>query len=84
MSRISPSRSLGDLVAERPARARLFERLRFDYCCGGAQTLAEACARRGLDPDTVGELLAALDDAPAAGPDPLEDTDWRRATIAER
>lgn len=83
MSQIDLSISLGALVAERPARARLFERLRFDYCCGGAQTLAEACAHRGLDPHTVGELLAALDDAPDARPDPLEDTDWRRATIAE-
>lgn len=83
MSQINPFTSLGALVAERPARARLFERLRFDYCCGGSQTLAEACARRGLDPDTVGELLEALDDAPDARPDPLEETDWRRATIAE-
>ena len=83
MSQIDPSTSLGALVAERPARAGLLERLRFDYCCGGAQTLAEACARRGLDPHTVGALLEALDDAPHARLDPLEESDWRRATIAD-
>jgi iron-sulfur cluster repair protein YtfE (RIC family) len=33
--------NLGVLVAERPARAELFERLRLDHCCDGRQTLAE-------------------------------------------
>jgi regulator of cell morphogenesis and NO signaling len=83
MSQIDPVTSLGALVAERPGLVRLFERLRFDYCCGGAQTLTEACARRGLDPETVGAVLEALDDAPEARPDAWEGSDWRRATIAE-
>jgi regulator of cell morphogenesis and NO signaling len=83
MPQVDPSTSLGALVADRPSRARLFERLRFDYCCGGAQTLTEACARRGLDPDTVGALLEALDDGLGDRLDPLEESDWRRATIAE-
>jgi regulator of cell morphogenesis and NO signaling len=83
MSQIDPSTSLGALLAERPARARLFERLRFDYCCHGAQTLTEACARRGLHPDTVCALLEALDDAPDDRLEPLEVFDWRRASIAK-
>jgi iron-sulfur cluster repair protein YtfE (RIC family) len=32
---IDPAASLGELVAERPGRAPLFEELRLDYCCGG-------------------------------------------------
>jgi len=48
-SLIDPGSSLGELIAERPARAQLFERLRLDYCCGGRQTLAAACAKRGLE-----------------------------------
>ncbi len=32
----NPGSSLGELVAERPVRAQLFEQLRLDYCCGGA------------------------------------------------
>lgn len=79
---IDTSTSLGALVAERPGRARFFERLHLDYCCGGSDSLAEACARRGLDADTVAELLAALDESPAR-PDPAEELDWRRASIAE-
>ena len=42
-SLIDAGSSLGELVAERPVRAQLFERLRLDYCCGGHQTLAAAC-----------------------------------------
>lgn len=83
MPPIDPSTSLGELVAERPARAQVFERLRLDYCCAGAQTLAAACAQRRLDPDTVAELLAALDGPPTDRLAPVEDSDWRRASIAE-
>ena len=39
MSTIDPTATLGALVVERPARAA-----RLDYCCGGSQTLAEACS----------------------------------------
>lgn len=83
MPQIDSSASLGALVAERPSRARLFERLHFDYCCAGTQTLAEACTRRGLDPDTVGALLEAFETHPDQRLDRLEDSDWRRAGIAE-
>jgi regulator of cell morphogenesis and NO signaling len=82
MSTIDPTATLGALVAERPARAPLFERLRLDYCCGGSQTLAEARRRRGLDSDTVRTVLAALDDE-ANGRPGFEDVDWRSASVEE-
>ena len=28
-------KTVGELVAERPSRARVFERFGIDYCCGG-------------------------------------------------
>jgi iron-sulfur cluster repair protein YtfE (RIC family) len=34
ISGIDPAASLGELVAQRPPRAPLFEELRLDYCCG--------------------------------------------------
>jgi regulator of cell morphogenesis and NO signaling len=40
--------------------ARELERVGLDYCCGGARTIAEACASRGLDPH---EVLADLEAA---------------------
>jgi regulator of cell morphogenesis and NO signaling len=53
----APAMRVGDIVAARPLAARFFERLGIDYCCGGKQTLAEACARRQLDPATIALTL---------------------------
>lgn len=47
------SRTVGELVAERPGRSRIFESLGIDFCCQGARTLREACARRGVPVETV-------------------------------
>lgn len=52
--------TVGELVAERPDRARVFDQLGIDYCCGGRETLAAACAKRGLSPEAV---LAELENA---------------------
>ncbi len=79
---LNPERSLGELVAEEPALARLFGQLGLDYCCGGRQSLAEACARRGLDLDAVQAAGRALDPAPESSP-AFESTDWRTAAVAE-
>ncbi|MFN8161835.1 MAG: iron-sulfur cluster repair di-iron protein [Solirubrobacterales bacterium] len=83
MTHIAPNTSLGELVAEHPSCAGLFERLRIDYCCAGRQTLAEACERRGLDVETVRELIEALDADPLRPSHPLEESDWRRASLGE-
>lgn len=65
-SRTSLDRTLGELVAERPARARIFERLGVDYCCHGRRTLREASTAAGLRPDEVAaEIDAVVDDAGA-------------------
>ncbi len=73
--------SLGALVAEQPARARLFERLRLDYCCGGRQSLAEACLKGGLDLDDVQAALRALDTTETSHD--IESTDWRTVGLGK-
>src|SRR5262245_28232859 len=70
--------TVGELVAERPARSRVFEVLGIDYCCGGKLTLAEACARRGLEEKVVRARLAADDTA-----SPACETDWRQVSLSE-
>ena len=82
MTRVDPTSTLGALVTEAPARATVLERLRLDYCCGGAQTLADACRARGLQLDSV---LDALDAGTpeVAGDTTGEDRDWRDASIGE-
>ena len=81
-SLIDPGSLLGELVAERPARAHLFEQLRLDYCCGGRQTLAAACTERGLELAKVLAALQALDERglQSAG---VESRDWREVETAE-
>lgn len=44
--------TVGAIVRDHPALSRLFEQVQVDYCCGGQKTLAEACAKRGIDPQT--------------------------------
>jgi len=54
---ISTKTTLGQLVAEDPARAGILEILGLDYYCGGSKTLAEACREKGLDPEKVRRTL---------------------------
>ena len=70
------ARPVRDFVLDKPASARVFESFGIDYCCGGAQTLAEACqaVNRPID-----EVTAALEKCDAAPPE----TDWGNASLAE-
>ena len=78
------TRSLGDLVAEAPARAALFDGLGLDYCCHGQRTLLDACTAAGLDVDAVaGQIVdrfGAVDVSDAAGSAPEMGDDLRTMT----
>ena len=75
---VDPTRTVAELVLDRPARSRVLERLGLDYCCGGKRTLSDACDARGLDPQNVAAALDAVDDAEAP-----EAVDWTQAPIAD-
>jgi regulator of cell morphogenesis and NO signaling len=77
MSAISLDTTIGQLVAERPGRSRVFESLGIDYCCGGKKSLNQACRDKGLDPHTVAQVLD-LSASPAR-----DDRDWSRAALTE-
>jgi regulator of cell morphogenesis and NO signaling len=49
-----------EIVTQLPESTRLFEKLKIDYCCGGNQPLAQACASAGIDVDNVMGLLAEV------------------------
>ena len=54
--------TVGQLVTERPSRARIFESFGIDYCCGGKKRLDHALAEKGLDLKTVLGILDAFDE----------------------
>jgi regulator of cell morphogenesis and NO signaling len=70
---------VGELVATCSGRARVFEQLGIDYCCGGKTPLAKACAEQGLD---LSKVLRELNgaDAPTGEEPPV---DWTQATLAD-
>jgi len=81
MSASSPAHELAetpvrDLVLETPARARIFERLGIDYCCGGSQTLGDACKAANR---SIGEVTAELKRVASS----VAETDWRNAPLAD-
>ena len=73
MTTLDMHMQIGQLVAERPARSRVFDRHGLDYCCGGKRTIEDACRRRGVDPDPVLAELAALDAEVVPQNDPIAD-----------
>lgn len=52
-------RTVGELVAERPGRSRVFQAFQIDFCCQGGRTLSEACQRKDVSLETVVEQLEA-------------------------
>ena len=61
MAQIDPKTPVGELVRERPSRARLFESLGIEYCCGGKAGLDEACLGLGLNVQEVVERIEESD-----------------------
>lgn len=52
-------RTVGEIVAERPAHSRIFQAFGIDFCCQGGRTLREACEKKGVALTTVVEQLEA-------------------------
>lgn len=57
----NPSTTLGQLVAGNEKRAQFFEKLGFDFCCGGKDTLQHVCEKKGLDAKDILNQLHQFD-----------------------
>lgn len=70
--------TVGELVAENPASAIVFERHGIDYCCGGKLKLVDACQNKNVSFEKLSqELLSHNKDHVCT------DTDWSKATLRE-
>jgi regulator of cell morphogenesis and NO signaling len=78
---LDPQASVASLVLDHPGAADLLERLDVDFCCHGNRSLAEACAERDLDVETIVRVLEAR--AGVAGAETSHAYDARAASTAE-
>jgi len=71
-------KTVRELALENPAATRVFEKLGIDYCCGGNQSLEQACRAAQLP---IQNVLDALD---AAGkPVHAQETNWQSEPLAD-
>ena len=77
---VTTEKTIRELALEKPGATRVFERLGIDYCCGGRQTLEQACRTASIP---VGEVLDALQAAPPSGQASPKDSDWQTAPLAD-
>lgn len=71
-------KTVGELVAENPASARVFEKYGIDYCCGGKRSVDDACRERGVAP------AALLDELNQAALRPrLDERIWEQEPLSD-
>ena len=71
-------KTVGEIAAECPASARVFEDLGIDYCCGGKKSLRNACSSGAIPAERVLELLENA----ARTPVKEEDASWNAAPLS--
>jgi regulator of cell morphogenesis and NO signaling len=74
------TKTVRELATENPAATRVFENLGIDYCCGGNQSLEEACQKANLSIDQVLDSLEMAEQTARAS----ETTrDWNNEPLSE-
>ena len=76
---VTTEKTVRELALEKPGAARVFEGFGIDYCCGGKQTLEQACRAAGLP---VNEVLDALEVAQHSGQAVPKDRNWQAQPLA--
>lgn len=66
-------RSVGSIVNDNFATARIFKYFGIDFCCGGSISLAEACRMAGVDVESV---VAAINEGIAEGDTAIPFAQW--------
>lgn len=73
---INAEKTVGQMVAENPEAARIFEKAGIDYCCGGHRSLEEACSKSRMPLSEVAAMLESA--APTCA-----DRDWLTASQSD-
>jgi regulator of cell morphogenesis and NO signaling len=73
------TKTVGELAAENPAATRVFKKLGIDYCCGGDNTLEQACRAARLPLEQVTDSMEMTLETGRAM---TQDQDWRTGSLA--
>lgn len=65
--------TLGDFVAMYPKSRKVFEKLGFDYCCGGKQDIKSAAREKKVN---LKDLISALEKSINETPEKIEEKIW--------
>ena len=78
--KVTVEKTVRDVALENPAATRVFEKLGIDYCCGGNQSLEQACRAVNLQID---EVLDSLEMAEEAARSARKAHDWQIEPLAD-
>ena len=74
---ITEEKTVGELAAQVPGAARVFEKYQIDYCCGGKHPVGTACRERGIALQTLADELEHA----AAPKGEKNEQDWNTSSL---
>lgn len=77
---VMTEKSVRELAVESTTAPRIFEKFGIDYCCGGRESLQQACARANVSLDQVLDTLQMADEMARAA---QKVRDWSREPLSE-
>ena len=77
---VMTTKTVRELAVEDPAATRIFEKFGINYCCGGGQSLEQACERANISIDQVLDTLEMSEERARAA---QEIRDWNREPLSE-
>jgi regulator of cell morphogenesis and NO signaling len=75
---LDPMKTVREAAVAIPNATRVFEKAKIDYCCGGDQLLGAACAKAGVDFQTLEKMLET-----GVGPASTGTDDFQSLSLAE-
>lgn len=78
--KINVDTTLGDFVASYPKSRKVFERLGFDYCCGGKQDIKSAAKDKKVN---LKDLISELEDAINKTSERREEKIWINESLSD-
>jgi regulator of cell morphogenesis and NO signaling len=77
---VTTTKTVREFAVENPAATRIFEKFGIDYCCGGNQSLEQACQKANIAIDEVLDTLEMAGDTARAA---QQAHDWNREPLSE-